>query len=224
MIDAHLSSAARGVDVRLTVAAGETLALIGPNGAGKSSVLAMIAGTLRPDPGALLELGGHDLLPVPIHRRRVGLLGQDPLLFDHLDLAGNVAYGLRAGGMDRRRAHARALEWLELVGIADLAQRRPREVSGGQAQRAALARALAPEPELILLDEPLSALDVDVAAAIRGVLRPLLAGRTAIVVSHAAADVTALADRVAVLESGRVTETAATLGELTGPFARSFAG
>ncbi|GAB3710878.1 ATP-binding cassette domain-containing protein [Mariniluteicoccus flavus] len=224
---AHLVHKARGVDVEVDVPAGHTLAIVGPNGAGKSTVLGGIVGTVPPDPASVVTLGGRDVTAVPVHRRRIALLGQDPLLFPHLTLLDNVAFGPRAAGVRVPEARAVAAGLLDLVGIAELASRRPCEVSGGQAQRAALARALATEPDLLLLDEPLAALDAEVAPALRQVLRPVLAGRTAVVVTHDLLDALALADEVAVVEAGRVVERGPATDVLARPtsaFGARFAG
>lgn len=199
----------RGVDVEFTVETGGVLALLGPNGAGKSTTAAVIAGLLRADRG-LVRVGDRTLTDtergvfVPVHDRRVGLLQQDPLLFPHLTVLGNVLFAAGRGSGGRGRARG----WLERVGAAELADRRPRELSGGQAQRVALARALAADPEVLLLDEPLGGLDVAAAAAMRTELRSVLSrdGRTAVLITHDLLDVVGLADRVAVLEDGRIGE------------------
>src|ERR1700712_2075664 len=168
----------RQLDVQFSVSAGEVLAVLGPNGAGKSTALHVIAGLVRPDAGEV-RLGERVLtdtaagVNVATHDRRVGLLLQDPLLFPHLSVAANVAFGLNSrrrlfrSGRDRQTA----LHWLREVDAEQLADRKPRQLSGGQAQRVALARALAADPEMLLLDEPLTGLDVAAAASIRTVLR-----------------------------------------------------
>ncbi|SDH25838.1 molybdate transport system ATP-binding protein [Leifsonia sp. 98AMF] len=208
----HLAAslAARDVAVELTVADGETLALLGPNGAGKSTVLGMLAGLVRPDEGRA-TLGDHTLFDLPgawrpPHQRGVALLAQDALLFPHLSVRDNVAFGPRSSGAGRADARERADEWMRRTATAEFADRRPAELSGGQAQRVAVARALAAEPRLLLLDEPLSALDVAVAAELRGTLAGVLAGRTTVLVTHDALDAYLLADRVAVMHEGRVVE------------------
>lgn len=201
----------RGVDVGFLVPDGETVALIGPNGSGKSTALGVAAGLVRPDRG-LVVLDGRILtdplrgVHVPPHGRRTALLGQDPLLFPHLSALDNVAFASRVTGVSRGAARAKAQEWLAELGVGDLADRRPGSLSGGQAQRVAIARALAAEPQVLLLDEPLAALDVDVAPAIRQTLRRVLAGRTAVVVTHDVLDALLLADRVVVLEAGSIVE------------------
>ncbi|MCW2813315.1 MAG: transporter related protein [Nocardioides sp.] len=226
--------AERDVDVSFDVAAGETVALLGPNGAGKSTVLSVVAGLLRPDAGRV-ELAGRLLtsygegarVDVAPHRRRIALLAQEPLLFPHLSVLDNVAFGPRSTGSGRSASRERAQGWLEEVGIGDLADRRPPQLSGGQAQRAAVARALAAEPDLLLLDEPMAALDVAVTPALRQTLRRVLAERTCVVVTHDVLDALLLADRVLVLEGGRVVETGPSREVLTRPrsaFAARLAG
>ncbi|PPK93214.1 molybdate transport system ATP-binding protein [Kineococcus xinjiangensis] len=224
---------ARGVELDLSVAPGEVVAVLGPNGAGKSTLLALVAGLLRPARGRVV-LDGTVLVDtaagvwVPAHRRGAALLAQEPLLFPHLSAAGNVAFGPRARGAGRRAARVEAQRWLAAVGAVDLAARRPGELSGGQAQRVALARALAARPQLLLLDEPLAALDVGAAAALRGLLRRVLReGRPALLVTHDPLDALALADRALVLEAGRVVEDGPAREVLTSPrteFAARLAG
>jgi molybdate transport system ATP-binding protein len=211
-VSLHLAAslAARDVAVELTVADGETLALLGPNGAGKSTVLGMLAGLVRPDEGRA-TLGDQTLFDLPgtwrpPHQRGVALLAQDALLFPHLSVRDNVAFGPRSSGAGRADARERADKWMRRTATVEFADRRPNELSGGQAQRVAVARALAAEPRLLLLDEPLSALDVSVAAELRGTLAGVLAGRTTVLVTHDALDAYLLADRVAVMHEGRVVE------------------
>lgn len=197
--------AARDVECAFEVRDGETVALTGPNGAGKSTVLGMIAGTVPVSSGAVF-VGDVDVTGLPPHRRRVTLLAQDPLLFPHLSALDNVAFGPRARGSSREEANSIAGGWLESVGLADLAHRKPRQLSGGQAQRVAVARALAIGPDVVLLDEPLRALDADVAPAIRDLLRTVLADVTTVLISHDPVDVRALADRAIQMVGGRVLE------------------
>jgi molybdate transport system ATP-binding protein len=221
----------RHVDVEFSVAAGEVLAVLGPNGAGKSTALHVIAGLIRPDEG-VVRLGDRVLtdtaagVDVATHDRRVGLLLQDPLLFPHMSVAGNVAFGphsrpkwFRTFRADRAQEKATALRWLREVDAESLADRKPRQLSGGQAQRVAIARALAAEPDVLLLDEPLTGLDVAAAAAIRAVLRGVVtrSGCAVILITHDLLDVFTLADRVLVLESGRVAEIGPVPEVLTAP-------
>lgn len=222
--------AERHYDVAFDVADGETVALLGPNGAGKSTTLDVIAGLLRPDGGAVhlgdTELTGPRAWVAP-HARRVALLAQEPLLFPHLSVLDNVAFGPRSTGVGRRAAHEAARHWLAQVEAGGLADRSPGHLSGGQGQRVAIARALAADPRLLLLDEPLSALDVAVAPAVRQTLRRVLADRTAVVVTHDALDALLLADRVVVLEGGQVVEDGPTTDVLAWPrsaFAAQIAG
>lgn len=219
-LTARIRSEDRDVDVALTLATGETLAVMGPNGAGKSTLLTSLAGLLRPDEASIrldeTVLAG-DGTWLPAHRRGVALLAQDALLFPHLDAVENVAFGPRSTGVPRRAARAVAERWLRDVGVEHLARRRPAELSGGQAQRVALARALATEPRLLLLDEPMAALDVGVAPGIRRLLREVLAHRTTVLVTHDVLDALALADRVVVIEAGRVVEDGPTREVLTRP-------
>ncbi|MGZ4530403.1 MAG: sulfate/molybdate ABC transporter ATP-binding protein [Mycobacterium sp.] len=218
----------RHLDVEFSVSAGEVLAVLGPNGAGKSTALHVVAGLVHPDEG-LVRLGDRVLtdtaagVNVATHDRRVGLLLQDPLLFPHLSVAANVAFGPHSRhGMFRSTGSAgkaAALRWLREVDAERFADRRPRQLSGGQAQRVAIARALAAEPEVLLLDEPLTGLDVGAAAAIRAVLRAAVArtGCAVILITHDLLDVFTLADRVLVLESGKVSEVGPVAEVLTAP-------
>jgi len=191
--------------------AGETVALLGPNGSGKSTLVLAIAGLLRPSEGTIAldgEVldgeGGH----VPPERRPIGVVFQDLLLFPHLSAVENVAFGLRARGIDAAEARARARAALERLGLDDRADARPRDLSGGEAQRVALARALIGEPALLLLDEPLSALDVGTRVEVRELAREQLRGfpGVRVVVTHDAVEASALADRLILLEHGRVTQ------------------
>ena len=203
----------RDVDVAIDADEGETVAILGPNGTGKSSLLAAIAGLARPDAGSA-RLGDSVLFDdstwLPAHRRGIALLAQDALLFPHLTVLDNVAFSPRSTGASRQESRDRARLWLAEVGAADLADRRPSQLSGGQAQRVAVARALAAEPRLLLLDEPLAALDVTAVPDMRKVLRRVLADRTALIVTHDPLDALLLADRVVVLEAGRVVESGPT--------------
>ncbi|MEN2743919.1 sulfate/molybdate ABC transporter ATP-binding protein [Sinomonas halotolerans] len=225
-VDAGL--AARGVRLAVGVGQGERVAVMGPNGAGKSTLFGLCAGLLRPDEGRV-ALGGQVLADasgawIPPHRRGIALLAQEPLLFPHLSVLENVAFAPRAAGAQRGAARAAAGRWLEEVGASALADRRPAELSGGQAQRVAIARALAAEPRVLLLDEPFAALDVDAAPALRRLLRRVLAGRTALVITHEPLDAHLLADRVLVLEGGRAAEDGSTAEVLERPRSRFAAG
>ena len=194
------------VHAAFTAEPGEVLAIIGPNGAGKSSLLHALAGLVDVEGSAVL--GATDLLRTPVRERRVGLVFQGQLLFPHLTALHNVAFGRRARGEGRAAAEVVAGDWLERFGIAELADRKPRELSGGQAQRVAIARALATDPDVLLLDEPFTGLDVSVQMALR-----LELGRhlrdfpgIALLVTHDAIDALTLSDRVLVLDDGRVAQ------------------
>ncbi len=212
-LSAHARFDDRDVDVSLDVADGETVAVLGPNGAGKSTLLSAIAGVLRPDSGSAI-LGDHVLFDarswVPSHRRGTALLAQEPLLFPHLSVLDNVAFGPRSTGASRSASRAKARDWLVEVDADQYAERKPAQLSGGQAQRVAMARALAAEPHLLMLDEPMAALDVTVVPAMRQMLRRVLTDRTAVIVTHDPLDALLLADRVVIIESGRVVESGPT--------------
>jgi thiamine transport system ATP-binding protein len=192
-------------DVDVSVADGEVLALLGPSGCGKSTLLRAVAG-LEPPVSGTVSWDGADLAGVPVHKRGFGLVFQDGQLFPHRDVAGNVAFGLRMQGVSAAARDTRVAELLDLLGLAGYERRRVTELSGGEQQRVALARALAPRPRLLLLDEPLSALDralreqlaVDLARVLR------VAGTTALVVTHDHDEAFTLADRVAVMRAGRI--------------------
>ncbi|HXF73575.1 MAG TPA: ABC transporter ATP-binding protein [Actinomycetota bacterium] len=198
---------------RLEAADGETVALVGPNGAGKSTLVAVLAGVLPPAAGRV-ELDGRILddpatgVHVPARARPVGVAFQDLLLFPHLSAIENVAFPLRARGVPRREARARAAALLERLGVAHRAEARPSALSGGEAHRVALARALAADPRLLLLDEPLAGVDAEARPGIRALLWELLATAPGIriLVTHDPPEALALADRVVVLEGGRVTQ------------------
>ncbi|MGH3694783.1 MAG: sulfate/molybdate ABC transporter ATP-binding protein [Pseudonocardiaceae bacterium] len=220
------------LEATVQVSPGEVVAVLGRNGSGKSTLLAALAGLLRPDNGRIV-LGERVLtdtaagVALPPHRRRIGLLAQQPLLFPHLSVLDNVAFGPMATGSGRRAAREAAHRHLTEVDAAQFASRRPSRLSGGQAQRIALARALASEPELLLLDEPLSAVDVEFAPALRSLLQTVLADRIALIVTHQVIDALMLADQVVVLDGGHVVEQGSTREVLTRPrstFAARLAG
>jgi molybdate transport system ATP-binding protein len=200
------------LDVELSVPNGAVVAVLGPNGAGKTTLLRALAGLVVLRSGRV-ELDGvvfEDAAAgtyVPTHLRPIGYVFQEYLLFPHLTVLENVAFGLRSRGVSRHDARARAQEWLARVGLADRAGDQPRALSGGQAQRVALARALAPRPALLLLDEPLAALDVAARADVRAELRSQLERFTGtrLLVTHDPLEAMALADRLVVVEGGRVT-------------------
>lgn len=197
---------------RLTLDAGPgtTIAVVGPNGAGKTTLLRALLG-LTPRAHAALTLGDEDVSARPPHRRGVAWVPQDGALFPHLTALGNTAYGLRAKGVPRAQARRTAQQWLDRLGVGHLAHRRPAGLSGGQAGRVALARALAAGPRLLLLDEPLAALDQTTRAHVRHTLRQHLAGfrGVCLLVTHDPVEAVSLADRVLVLQDGRTLQDAA---------------
>uniref|UniRef100_UPI0025D83A03 sulfate/molybdate ABC transporter ATP-binding protein n=1 Tax=Demequina sp. TaxID=2050685 RepID=UPI0025D83A03 len=210
---AHVRVAARGVDASLEVEAGRTLVLLGPNGSGKSTTLEAIAGIVPLDGGAVTLDGA----AIGARDRRIGLLSQDDALFPTMSVRDNVAFGPRSRGFSRHDARAQAEGWLARVGLEGTGDRRPADLSGGQARRVAIARALAARPRVLLLDEPFAGLDVVAASTIRSLVAGLLAGVTAVVSTHDALDAHALADHVAVIESGRVVESGIAAEVLTRP-------
>jgi putative spermidine/putrescine transport system ATP-binding protein len=193
----------------LDVAGGEFLALLGPSGCGKTTALRAIAGFERPDAGRVL-VDGRDITDVPASKRDMGMVFQAYSLFPNLTVADNVAFGLRVRRRGRAEQKRRAVELLELVGLADRSGRYPHQLSGGQQQRVALARALAIAPQVLLLDEPLSALDAQVRLQLRDEIRriQLELGITAVFVTHDQAEALSVADRVGVLRAGRLEQVA----------------
>ncbi|GAA2749175.1 ABC transporter ATP-binding protein [Amnibacterium kyonggiense] len=199
------------LDARLVVPAHRVVALMGRNGAGKSTAVAAIAGLLPLDGGRVVVDGEvlEDVASgrvVPPERRPIGVVQQQSALFPHLTVAANVAFGLRTQGRSRSAARAEAHRLLTDAGLADLADRRPSAVSGGQAARVALVRTLARSPRLVLLDEPLAAIDAELRPALRDAIRAQLrafAG-SALLVTHDVRDAEALADEVVVIDRGRV--------------------
>jgi molybdate transport system ATP-binding protein len=221
------------LDVRLD-AGRETLALIGPSGSGKTSVLRAIAGLLRPDRGRIVAAGRCLLdtgsrIDLPSEERRVGMVFQDGALFPHMSVAHNVAYGLSPRATSRGEKTRRVGGVLERFEIGNLASARPTAISGGERQRVALARAVASAPDVLLLDEPLSALDSVTKAQVSRELHRWLADLRlpTLLVSHDFGDVVGLADRVAVIEEGRIAQVGTTSELLRSPrsaFVAAFAG
>nr|WP_246497497.1 ABC transporter ATP-binding protein [Sphaerisporangium rubeum] len=220
------TTALAGLD--LTVAPGELIALLGPSGCGKTTALRCVAGFETPDAGAVL-VDGHDITHVPANRRDAGMVFQSYSLFPNLNARDNVAFGMRVRKVPTARRHARAAELLELVGLPVHGDRYPHQMSGGQQQRVALARALALEPRVLLLDEPLSALDAKVRVSLREEIRRLQQslGITTIFVTHDQEEALSVADHVAVLKDGRL-EQSGTPAEVydtpATPFVAEFVG
>src|ERR1700716_1000305 len=203
-----------GLDVAIEATPGEIVAVLGPNGAGKSTFLRAVAGLVPLDSGrAELDDVVLDDISRGIHmqpeRRPIGVVFQDYLLFPHLSALENVAFGLRARGVPARDARKRAGSWLDRLGVGEYAEARPRVPSGGAAPRGALARALAIAPRLLLLDEPLAALDASARGDVRRDLKRHLASFAGIriVITHDPLEAIALADRLVILEGGRVVQT-----------------
>jgi molybdate transport system ATP-binding protein len=213
LIDAVIRRGSFEVSLQLEVSPGELVAVLGPNGSGKSTLLRAVAGLIPVAEGSI-SLGGqvlddaqHDVLRPPA-QRGCGLVFQDGRLFSHLRVIDNVGYAPRAQGHSRREAREIARHWLSRVGIEDLADRKPRELSGGQAQRVAVARALAASPAVLLLDEPFAALDVQTRAVMQGELSRHLHDYNgpALLVTHDPLEALVLADRIVVLEAGRIVQ------------------
>lgn len=190
--------------IALSVSDGEIVALLGPSGSGKSTLLRVIAGLLVPDTGRV-EIDGIDVTDVATHKRGTGMVFQDEQLFPHRDVGENVAFGLRMAGVGRPTRDARVEEMLALVGLAGFDRRRVTDLSGGEAKRVALARALAPSPGVLLLDEPLTGLDTDLHDRLAIDLRAVLTntGTTAVHVTHDRTEADVVADRVVTLDSLR---------------------
>ncbi len=196
--------------VSLSVERGEFVGLLGPSGCGKTTTLQMIAGFANPDEGTI-TLGGRDLARIPANRRNVGIVFQSYALFPHLTVAGNVAFGLEMRRVPRAERETRVRDAIAQVALDGMADRRPRQLSGGQQQRVALARALVINPDVLLLDEPLGALDAKLREGMQIELRQLQRklGITTILVTHDQSEAMALCDRVAVMDRGRILQVAA---------------
>lgn len=212
----------------LSVSPAEIVALLGPSGCGKSTVLHLTAGLLEPDHGEVLW-DGDSLASVPPHRRGFGLMFQDFALFPHMDVSENVAFGLRMQGEPHDRVKARVSQVLELVGLKGFEEREVDTLSGGERQRVALARSLAPEPKLLMLDEPLGALDRTLKERLMIELPQILrrVGQTVLYVTHDQEEAFSLADRVAVMDAGRLVQVGAPeeiYAAPTSPFVARFLG
>ncbi|MEM7423771.1 MAG: ABC transporter ATP-binding protein [Pseudomonadota bacterium] len=192
-------------DVSLSLPAGELAVLLGPSGCGKTTLLNILGGFLDASSGSV-RIGGTDVTGLPASRRPTTTVFQDYALFPHMTIGQNVAFGLRMRGMGRSERRARADEMLSLVGLQDAAGRRPHELSGGQRQRVALARALAVRPGVLLLDEPLGALDLKLRRAMQDELKAIQreVGTTFVHVTHDQEEAMAIADRIIVMNAGRI--------------------
>ncbi|WP_458352073.1 ABC transporter ATP-binding protein [Pacificispira sp. HM-600] len=215
-----------GVD--LDIAPGEFVSLLGPSGCGKTTALRVLAGLEHANDGSVL-LGGQDVSGIPTNKRDIGMVFQAYSLFPHLRIRENVAFGLRRRGVARTAAEARAMDALDLVGLGHLGDRYTHQLSGGQQQRVALARALVTEPRVLLLDEPLSALDAKVRVQLRDEIRriQLRLGTTTVFVTHDQEEALAVSDRIAVMNAGRI-EQVGTPEDLylrpTTPYVAAFVG
>jgi spermidine/putrescine transport system ATP-binding protein len=196
--------------VDLAVRPGEFLSLLGPSGCGKTTTLRLIAGFERPDEGEV-RIGGEDVARLPPYKRDVNTVFQSYALFPHLTVGENVAYGLKQRGLARKERRARAVEMLELVRLSGFEGRKPKQLSGGQQQRVALARALVMSPKVLLLDEPLGALDLKVRRELQIELKRIQeeVGITFVYVTHDQEEALAMSDRVAVMNAGRIEQLAA---------------
>ena len=192
-------------DFDLTIAPGEFISLLGPSGCGKTTALRIAAGFERADAGTV-SLGGHDLSPIPAHKRNMGMVFQSYSLFPNLDVRKNVAFGLKTRRLESSVIARRVDEMLEIVQLSGLGDRFPHQLSGGQQQRVALARALAVRPEVLLLDEPLSALDARVRSTLRDEIKRIQrdTGVTTLFVTHDQDEALAMSDRVGVMSEGRL--------------------
>ncbi|MFO7497141.1 MAG: ABC transporter ATP-binding protein, partial [Desulfobacterales bacterium] len=196
-------------EVSLALAEGDILCLLGPSGCGKTTLLRLIAGLERPDSG-IITFDGRDLAPVPPHRRQFGMMFQEYALFPHKNVFENVAFGLELQRLTRSELQRRVAETLDRVGLEGFAARRISDLSGGERQRVALARSLAPQPRLLLLDEPMGALDRALRERLMADLQLILkqVGVTSIMVTHDQAEAFAVADTVAVIDDGQIAQIA----------------
>ena len=192
-------------DVALDVSDGERFAIMGPSGSGKSTLLRVVAGLIPSDSGTV-AIDGSDMTNTPAHRRPVGLMFQDYALFPHMDVVHNVGYGLRMEGVSAPDRTARSMDLLDLVGLTGFENRMPTTLSGGEQQRVALARTLAPEPSVVLLDEPLASLDFSLRQSLLAETRSILdaVGATSIYVTHDSSEAFAFGDRMAVMHDGAI--------------------
>ncbi|SFI51405.1 putative spermidine/putrescine transport system ATP-binding protein [Bosea sp. OK403] len=208
-LDKHYGRTKALDGVSLEIAAGEFCTLLGASGSGKTTLLKTIAGFESYDAGAIL-VGGADIGPVPVSKRNIGMVFQNYALFPHMSVRRNVAFGLEMRRLAKREVDARVEEALALVDLAALAERQPRQLSGGQQQRVALARALVIRPDILLMDEPLGALDKNLRQSIQLELKRLHAavGATVVYVTHDQEEALFLSDRIALMDKGRIVQTA----------------
>ena len=192
----------------LTVEPGEVLALLGPSGCGKTTLLRIMAGLETPDAGSRILFGGTDVTALPVEKRGIGMVFQHYALFPQMTVEANIGYGLRIRGMENTQLRRSVGELIDLVRLNGLEKKRPAELSGGQRQRVALARAVAVKPKVLLLDEPLTALDAKLKEALRDELGELLRRLhiTAVYVTHDQQEALAIADRLAVMQAGRIVQ------------------
>ena len=204
-IDKRFGPTVTAVDLSLEVERGEFFTFLGPSGSGKSTILRMVAGLERPD-GGTIEIDGRDVSATPPWSRNLGMMFQQYAIFPHMTVAENVGYGLKVRGIDAAAREARVAEMLELVGLAGMEAKNATLLSGGEQQRVALARALAPEPKMLLLDEPLSALDERIRRAMQTELKRVHAetGTTFLYVTHDQEEALTMSDRIAVFNKGRL--------------------
>jgi ABC-type Fe3+/spermidine/putrescine transport system ATPase subunit len=203
-IEKRYGAARPADDFSIDIVQGEFFSMLGPSGSGKSTILRMIAGLEHPDSGEI-HINGRNVTDMPPWDRNLGMVFQQYAIFPHLDVGGNVGYGLRRSNLDRRAIAARVSELLDLVGLKGFERRRVSQLSGGEQQRVAIARALAPGPDILLLDEPLSALDEKIRREMQTELRSIQqrTGTTFIYVTHDQEEALTMSDRIAVLNRGR---------------------
>jgi len=192
-------------DISISIPEGQLVALLGPSGCGKTTTMKMLAGLLDPTAGDVL-FGGQSVIDIPAEKRNVAMVFQKPLLFPHMSIGDNVAFGLRMRGVDKKTRKQKVGEMMELVRLPGMEDRRPGQLSGGQEQRISLARSLITEPDILLLDEPLSQLDANLRIEMRDLIRQIQAelGITSVFVTHDQEEAVMLADRIALMLEGRI--------------------